>query len=112
MKILITSSRFVQPQHHACTRGPVIFIRPEHRNDAGLLAHEKVHVRQWWRTLGLHSFLYLFSKAYKLRAEVEAYKVQAKYAKGHDPMPTYAHFIATKYNLNITEEEALALLRA
>lgn len=110
--MIIYTNYFIPPQHHACTRGPIIFIRPEYKDDAGLLAHEKVHVRQWWRTLGLHSFLYLFSKEYKLRAEVEAYKAQAEYVQGHDPMPTYAHFIATKYNLNTTEEEALALLRA
>lgn len=51
--MIIYTNYFIPPQHHACTRGPIIFIRPEYRNDKGLLTHEKVHRRQWLRTLGL-----------------------------------------------------------
>ena len=51
-------------------------IRKGYENDKGLLEHEKVHVWQFWRTFGLHSLLYLISKRYRLKAEVEAYKVQ------------------------------------
>ncbi|GAA5785456.1 hypothetical protein [Chitiniphilus shinanonensis] len=28
--------------------GPLVLIRPEHRGDAALLAHELEHTRQWW----------------------------------------------------------------
>ncbi|OPY87923.1 MAG: hypothetical protein A4E72_01405 [Syntrophus sp. PtaU1.Bin208] len=62
-----------------CANGPIIRIRPAYRDDRGLLEHEKVHVKQWWRTFGFHSLLYLCSKKYRLAAEVEAYRVQLRY---------------------------------
>ena len=107
---MIFYTNFAVPkQHAACTRGPFIFIRPQHKDDKGLLAHEMEHVAQWWRTFGLHSFLYLFSKRYKLKCEVEAYKVQLLYS----PYAHYkfAEFISKNYDLNITEAQALELLK-
>lgn len=106
-----------------CTRGPVIFIRPKYRNDIGLLRHEECHVRQWLRTLGLHSILYLLSKKYRLKAEVEAYREQLKWTGFRsDRLPDYyinlyAGWLAAPgwtdgYDLQdiVTKEEALALL--
>lgn len=61
------------------TREPLIFIRPEFKGDAGLPAHEQTHVKQWFRTLGLHLFLYLLSDRYKLDCEVKCYREQAKH---------------------------------
>lgn len=63
------TTRFVRPGFAATTRGPLIFIRPEYRQDIGLLEHERVHVRQWLRTIGLHSLLYAISKTYRLSAD-------------------------------------------
>lgn len=91
------------------TRGPFIFIRPEYKDDTGLLAHEKVHVRQWFRTLGLHSFLYMLSDRYRLAAEVECYREQAKHYPD-DRMPRFAVFISKYYGLSITVKDALGLL--
>ncbi len=79
------TNKFIPSGSAGCARGPCIFIRPDHRGDAGLLAHEQVHVSQWWRTLGLHSLLYLVSKKYRLAAEVEAYRKQLEY-----PHPRYS----------------------
>lgn len=93
-----------------CARGPLIFIRPEYKDDAGLLAHERIHVWQWLRTLGLHSFLYMLSDRYKLAAEVEAYREQAKHYSD-DRAPTFAAYIATDYGLSISAADALALIR-
>lgn len=88
--------------------GPVIRILKKYKDDQGLLAHEKVHVRQWWMTLGLHSILYLLSDRYKLWAEVEAYKEQLK----HTPSSAlqFAGFIAEKYGLDVSVNKALELL--
>lgn len=108
--MIFYTSRFVQPGFAATTRGPLIFIRPEYLGDIGLLEHERVHVRQWWRTLGLHSLLYALSKAYRLGAEVESYREQARYYPD-DRLPLFALAIATKYGLDITAEAALARLR-
>ncbi len=95
-------------------RGPFIFIRPEYRGDAGLLAHEKVHVKQWLRTIyslgAVHSLLYLFSDRYKLACEVEAYRQQAKHYPD-DRTPQFAIYIADDYGLSISAKDALKLLR-
>jgi len=101
----------IPKQFAGMTRGPFVFIRPEYKDDIGLLAHEQTHVKQFFRTFFLHGFFYLFSDTYKLNAEVEAFKVQATYYSG-DTLPQFAEFIANNYGLNITAEEALTKLRA
>ena len=87
-----------------------MFIRPQYRDDRGLLEHEKVHRRQWLRTLGIHSLLYLFVPEYKLHCEVEAFKVQAE-CYTDDRLPKFAGYISRNYGLKVTEENALQLLR-
>jgi hypothetical protein len=89
------------------TRGPFIFIRPSHKNDEGLIAHEKVHRNQWFRTLGFHSLMYIVSTDYRLKSEVEAYKEQMKFGLTKEKAASY---IANKYGINITIEDAMKLL--
>lgn len=102
---------FIPAWAAGCARGPFVFIRPQYKDDAGLLAHEKVHVKQWLRTLGLHGLLYWLLDKYKLASEVEAYKVQATHYPD-DRRPLFARFIAMHYGLGITQQTALALLKA
>lgn len=90
--------------------GPLIFLRPKYRNDEGLYRHELQHVKQWWFTLGFHSLFYTFSDVYKLWAEVEAYKVQAK-CYPDDRSEVFATFISTNYGLDVSLEQALVLLK-
>lgn len=90
------------------TYGPIVFIRPSHRHDAGLLRHEMEHVAQFWRTCGLHGLFYRFSRKYRLRSEVQAYREQLRFSPGHEAL--FAGFIADKYNLGITHEQALIAL--
>ncbi len=104
---------FIPEQSAGCARGPVIFIRPQYKDNRGLYKHEMIHVHQWIRTLGIHSFLYLLSDSYKLKCEVEAYKVQLQYCTDIElNTRRFARFIATKYDLDITDEEAYRLLTA
>jgi hypothetical protein len=109
--MILYTNRFIPAKHQAATRGPVILIRPEYRNDRGLLEHEKVHRRQWLRTLGLHSLLYLFSEDYRLRAEVEAFREQLKHYPD-DRRLKFAQLIAENYGIDITRGEALGLLQS
>lgn len=106
---VIYTNRFIPSRYSGFTLGPLILIRPKNRDDVGLLEHEKVHVRQFWRTLGLSGIGYMFSKRLRLKAEVEAYREQLKHY-AVDRKPLFAHYLATKYNLGITQEEALLLL--
>lgn len=103
------TNKFIPTGSAGCTRGPVIFIRPEYKGDKGLLAHEEVHRWQWVFTLGLHSVLYLMWKKYRLAVEVIAYRRQI--AVGALSAEKAAGFLSKKYRLNITEADAIASLR-
>lgn len=106
---LFYTDRFIPEKYGGRAIGPIILIRPRFIGDIGILEHEKVHVRQFWSSLGLFGIPYFLSKKYRLKYELEAYKVQLKYYEV-DKKALFAHFLATKYNLDITQEEALKLL--
>jgi hypothetical protein len=61
----------VAPGADATTLGSVILMRRRAADDAELLAHELVHVRQW-RELGFVGFLVRYLRAY-LRARLMGY---------------------------------------
>lgn len=116
------------------TTGPVIWIKPRYKDDRGLIEHELVHVYQWYMwmfpmlilaavlypnpsyiyavagAIGLAGLVYLLVPKYKLWAEVQAYKEQAKWYPD-DRRPLFAKFIAENYKLNISQAEALAKLK-
>jgi len=93
------------------SRAWFVRIRPAHKNDKGLEAHEAEHVRHWWYSLGFSSILYLLSKRFRLWAEVKCYKVQLEYAADRDlARRVYALRLAAHYNLGITISEALDAL--
>lgn len=88
-------------------------MRPAYRDNIPLIEHEKVHVRQFWRTFCTHGIWYHFNKGYRLRSEVEGYAVQIKMRQELAKSPRfddYAGFIADLYNLDVTAEEAKRLL--
>ena len=90
------------------TIGPFILIRPRCKDDAGLLAHEKVHVSQFWRSLGILPLLSLFIPSLRLKCEVEAYRKQLE--SNPTSAELYATFISTKYGLSISVTDAFKLL--
>ncbi len=92
---------------HGATQGPIIRILKSKDYDVGLYQHELMHVKQWWCTLSLHSFLYLLSDEYKLWAEVQAYKKQLCYSVDREKDRwLFASFISTRYKLNLSVDEA------
>ena len=112
--IVIYTDLMIPARFSGYSLGPIILIRPSHQWDRGLHKHELVHARQWWRGLGIgHALRYWLSRSYRLRAEVEAYREQLRW----DSSPAlaaklFARFLADKYDLGITFEQALALLTA
>jgi hypothetical protein len=117
--IFYTDSNILIPKvHGACTRAFIVFIRPKYEGNLPLLEHELTHVKQFWRTFGLFPFLYLVSKKYRLKSEVEAYRTQlqvyadAGYPADHliDKAKAYAGFISSKYGLRVTWANAYKLL--
>ena len=95
------------------TYGPiaVIRVREDHRNDAGLLAHEFHHVRQNWCTGFLHPLLYRWSRDYRLDAELDAYTVQARVCQANEAqLMQFAVYLSAKYDLRVTPQTAYLLL--
>lgn len=100
--IVIYTNWLIPARFSGYTIGPVILIRPEKRGDRGLLEHEKVHVRQ-----------FLDPRRWfdgKLIWEVEAYREQMKWYSD-DRSRSFARLLSTRYGFNISEEEALSLLK-
>lgn len=57
-----------------------------------------------------HSLLYRFVDAYRRWSEVTCYRIQARWYPD-DRRPLFAAFIANDYHLDVTEAEALQMLR-
>jgi hypothetical protein len=98
---------FIPSRFAAMTYGPFIFIRPEKKDDAGLLAHEQTHVRQFKRN-PFFGLAYWLSKKKRLDYEVEAYREQLKHSR--DKADAFALALSTKYGLTITKDEAFVRL--
>jgi hypothetical protein len=107
--MLIKTNLFIPKRFQAITYGFLIFIRPEYANDAGLIAHEQVHVKQFWSSPLLFPILYLVSKSHRFQYEVEAYQKQLSYYP-NDKTYEFANYLYTNYNLDITLEEAITAL--
>lgn len=88
---------------------PEITILNKYKDDMGILNHEICHTKQFWRTLGFHVILREF-KWYRQRCEISCYKEQLCWPPAITALAyyrrMYAGFIATKYGLDITEDEA------
>ncbi|MCT9119173.1 hypothetical protein N6G02_23790 [Cupriavidus gilardii] len=109
-RCLLVESRWLVPRHFdGISLGPIVLLRPD--VSAGLIAHELVHVRQFWRRPFTHGPRYLLSKAYRQACEVEAYRAQLQ-AAGRTPsrIANLARYLATKYRLDLDEETAVRLL--
>ena len=116
-------------------QGPLIKILSKYKDDTGLIEHEKTHVRQWyavlaiglllctllmllvslslWPLLGLapslHPLLYKFVRPYRRWCEVRAYRKQLA-AGGYDSTDFAVTALVEKYDLNLSTNEARALL--
>lgn len=124
-----------------CANLLLIRIRNKYRDDTGIHAHEAEHVRQWYvgvligmlvaatlamfpeltawsewcpaaliSGLGLHPLAYLLLPRYRLWAEARAYRIQLQHYPD-DRSRLFAGFIATRYNLKISAEQALDTLK-
>ena len=116
-------------------QGPLIKILSKYKDDAGLLAHEKTHVRQWYVVLALvlslsalvtlmvssslwplcgltlfsHQLLYRFVRPYRRWSEVRAYRKQIA-TGGYTSNEFAVNALVERYDLNLSADEAKALL--
>lgn len=93
------------------TYGPVVKIRNKYKDDRGLLEHELNHVKQWYRTLGTHGIWYRLSEKYRLKCEIESYKIQASYYD-YDSTGWMADTIISKYGIKkLDRNQVINLLK-
>lgn len=108
------TNKFIPKGSAGCSRTFFILIKPEYKDDIGLHKHEIKHVRQFWsKGLIIFSIRYKFSKTFRLKCEVEAYKEQLVYPPANNSEEykyIYAHYISEDYGLSITFKEAFNLL--
>lgn len=116
-------------------QGPFIKILSKYKDDAGLLEHEKAHVRQWYAllavgvlistlltllvspslwplyvlTLFLHQSLYKFIRPYRRWCEVQAYRKQIAVG-GYTSNEFAVTTLVEKYDLNLSADDVKALL--
>ena len=114
---------------------PLIKLLSKYQNDAGLIEHEKTHVRQWYAAMSiglllctlltllvsasfwplyglapfLHQLLYKLVRPYRRWCEAQAYRKQIAIG-GYDNSDFAVAALIEKYDLNLSADEAKALL--
>lgn len=88
-----------------------ISIVQKYAEDKGLLAHERKHVRQWWRRPFTFGTRYKNDPVFRLNAEVEAFAAQCKEYGSLEKAPSFGKRIAAWYDLTVTPEQAEAAVR-
>lgn len=90
----------------------VIFIRPDHRDDLGIEAHELTHARQFYEFLGIgFMLLYCLHARSRFAFEASAYRENVQHADYPDlARAACARSLVDNYRLGITFDEALAAL--
>jgi hypothetical protein len=103
--IIVYTEKLPQDWAGGWCYGPLILIRPRHKDNKGLLVHELFHSTQFWLTLGIHGILYSLIPKYRYWSEIWAYRRQLKHSVGSEKY--FAQVIAKHYRLDVTEEQAL-----
>lgn len=112
LPVLVFFTDNVRKGFGGTTYGPIITIRKKYKNDIGLIEHELVHSKQWYRTLATHGIWYWLSDRYRLKCEVEAYRTQALHYD-YDASDWMADAIVNKYNIDgVTKQQAIDLLKS
>lgn len=102
---LVIYTRLLPERKAGLTIGPLVLIQRRYKGDAGLLAHELEHARQFWITFGLHLIFYPFSRHYRLWAESAAFAKQVR--PDRSDLDVMAERLArASYRLGITRHEA------
>ncbi len=138
--ITIYTDKLIPERFGAVSFGPVTLIRPKHKGDAGLHAHEETHFAQWLTLAAIgpvcagvayfaqidvvqpyllavllvpalfHGVLYKAVAKYRQACEVAAYKEQLK-CYPDDRTELLAGFLASKYGLDLGHTAAIKTLK-
>lgn len=112
--LTIYTDRILADWQGGQARGPLILIRPKYRGDEGIYRHELEHVKQWFFSVGMMSFLYLLSRTWRARYEAAAYREQTCWPDGKGGALTLdaaaARLALPGYDLGLTVEECRILI--
>jgi len=115
LQLVFYTNWFIPSRFTAYTVGFVVFIRPRAKDNEAMLQHELTHVKQFWHN-PLYGLWYLFSKESRLKYELAAYRTQLTYSPCKESRDQYvdsfARYLSTNYNLDITIDDAKKLLTA
>ena len=98
---------------HACIKNFDIYVLEEHKNDRGLIEHERVHIQQKRKDPLNHARRYERDQDYRLQCEIEAYREQIKWYPKNEKenlKVRFAWYLSEWYDLRITQDEAYELL--
>jgi len=104
--ILIFISNWMPKRFSGYHVGTLVLIRPDYKDDEGLIQHELIHVKQNIRTLGWSGIKQIWNKNHKLNRECEAYAEQLKYVPANQykiVSTRFVNFMYTKYNLGMSK---------
>jgi len=86
-----------------------LFVLTNTNPPEAIIQHELTHCKQFWRYGWIaYGLLYKFSKTWRLKFEIEAYRRQLEFMP--NGLEVVADFLATKYGFNITRDQAIRLL--
>lgn len=104
---MIITTHFIPKGFSACALWPFILVRPEHRKDVALIAHELVHYREQAWITPIWVLLYLVSRKFRLAAEVRAYTRQIELGGITQEQAAWA---LMSYRLGISFKKAMQAL--
>ena len=108
--ILIVTNKLIPKIYDARTYNIFILIRSQFKDNVALIEHERVHVRQFVSNPLFFGLLYRFSKKYRLKYELEAFRKQLSVEYSPACALRTAEMLSGNYNLNMTVAECLKLL--
>ena len=110
LKFIIVTDLLIPARFDALTIGFVVLVRPKNQHSEPLIAHELVHVKQFWNNPLFYGIRYQFSKKSRFAYEAEAYRTQLALDPSEHNRLTFASFLVNNYRLDITMDQALAAL--
>ena len=105
--LLVQSSLLVPKRFDAKCFGPLIAFKNKHSfNDSALVQHELEHSKQSYRLPVLHFLLYMLSKEYRYKSELDAFVMQLKYYSKAEQLSLVSYFTSLIYqNYNLSSHK-------
>lgn len=85
--------------------GPVIVLKKT--GEPYTYFHELEHVKQWYKSLFLHGLFYKYNRAYRLKCEIEAYKVSIEHGRPLNSAARGLQWVGYGFDLKFAEAKGL-----